>query len=200
VFFNGDESTTVVLVPVLNFSTNGKILRWRNYAQTFKPFFSEDTRKADSEVVPFPDSKILEQLKGKPQIPILIPREVLHFKPLVNIINDRLDVKASTNSYSICSWNCLGPTRRQFNSFSASVVDGKSLPSRSEIDPGPRDTFQGIELVHGIQGIFYEGCGAYCSSFVEWNYQGVLYQVNARFGEQPLLVRIANSAIEAGIQ
>jgi hypothetical protein len=91
------------LVPVLNISTNRKILRWRNYVQIFKPFFSEAIRKADSEVVLFPASRIFKQLKGKTQIPILIPTEVPNFEPLADIINDRFDVEASAHSYSICS-------------------------------------------------------------------------------------------------
>jgi hypothetical protein len=89
---------------------------------------------------------------------------------------------------------CERPSIRHFDSISAKRNGKLEKPERIL----PTDTFREIELTDGIKGFFYEGCGAYCTSRVQWKYQSVLYTVYARFGEQPVLVKIANSAIVAG--
>ncbi|HLO48868.1 MAG TPA: hypothetical protein VK211_10680, partial [Kamptonema sp.] len=61
-------------------------------------------------------------------------------------------------------------------------------------------TLKNIKLAKGIQGVFHNGCGAYCTASVEWKRQGVLYTVAIKNGREADTVKIANSAIEAGVR
>lgn len=63
---------------------------------------------------------------------------------------------------------------------------------------GNRQTFKNIELAKGTKGIFFNGCGPYCTALVEWQSGGVLYRVTMKNGREENLKQIANSAIEAG--
>ncbi|MBW4472286.1 MAG: hypothetical protein KME45_18060 [Stenomitos rutilans HA7619-LM2] len=80
-----------------------------------------------------------------------------------------------------------------FDFFSASKNRAFSKPSGL-----PKDTFRKIQLANGINGVYKVGCGTYCISILEWKYQGVLYQIGGKGGQQEWWARIANSAIAAG--
>ena len=63
---------------------------------------------------------------------------------------------------------------------------------------GVTKTLKTVQLAGGVKGNFHNGCGAYCTANLEWKNQGFLYTVAIRNGEQEDLIKIANSAIQAG--
>lgn len=186
------------VIPRLNLIGN-KVQKWMNFVQKFQPFFSDYYYKAEDkkQATPFPVEQILSKLNWKTEVPILLPSE-LPWIPLGKLDQNRFTVQADANGYRVCvsylKRGCDRPTLRHFDS----IVAQRNTELKRPSNIGIRDTFREIDLARGIHGFFYEGCGAYCTSSVRWKYQGIVYSVYARFGEQPILVKIANSMIEAG--
>lgn len=172
-----------------------------NFVQKFQPSFSDYYYKAENkkQATPFPVEQVLSKLNWKTEVPILLPSE-LPWMPFGKLDQNTFTVEASANSYEVCvndlklKEGCNRPTIRHFDSISAM----RNIELKRPSFVGSQDTFREIELARGIQGFFYKGCGNYCTSSVKWKYRGVVYSVYARFGEQPILVKIANSMIEAG--
>ena len=191
-------------IPVLNISTNAKIQKWRQYVQTFTPFFSEATRKANSETRPFPVAEVLPQIEGNVRIPILIPSAMPNVPALFKLI-EQFGLCADTDpdgyGYTFELGPCVSrPTWRGFDRLSARSIDHlpEHLSRNSEPHIGPKDTLRDVELAHGVIGTFHTSCGPYCVSSLTWDYKGVRYSIWGRFGAQVFFVRTANSAIEAG--
>ena len=63
---------------------------------------------------------------------------------------------------------------------------------------GVTKTLKNVQLAGGVKGVFHNGCGAYCTASVEQKAQGVLYTVAIKNGKEADLIKIANSAIQAG--
>ncbi len=169
--------------------TGAKIPKWLAFTQTFRP-----TNVHTLPSVPFPVQAILPAVKARTQVPILLPSRSLFndVKPA------NLAIDASANGYTIDIY--ATPTCRAGACYFGSLSAERHGKLFSPVDSLPRDTFRQIELVNGVKGIFFNGCGAYCTAFVEWQYQGILYRVTGKNGRQQALVETANSAIAAGVR
>lgn len=157
-------------IPVLNISTNAKIQKWRQYVQTFAPFFSEETRKVNSETRPFPVEQVLPQIKGNVTVPILIPGTMPNAPALFNLI-EKFGLCADTApdgyGYSIELGPCVSrPTWRGFARLSAREIEHlpEDLSQNPEPNMVPKDTLREIELARGVMGTFHTSCGPYCVS------------------------------------
>ncbi|MEO1094011.1 MAG: hypothetical protein AAFX01_03820 [Cyanobacteria bacterium J06638_28] len=180
-------------VPVLNITSNGKIQRWRQYVQTFQPHFPEWVHRLNGKTLLFPEEPVLAQLKGQTTIPILLPREMPGSLEYLLEAGEQC-VRADADSYSF-SFKPCDSTMRDTLAFSAYV--GSEQQHSGEYRPGPRDTFREVELARGIPGAFAIYCGTYCLSRLTWEYQGFNYSISS-VSRQPVLVQVANSAINAG--
>lgn len=190
-------------IPVLNIDTNAKIRTWRQYVQTVPPFFEEEIRKVINETVPFPTEQVLPHLEGKVTVPILVPREIPNVRWLLERIEEYglcPDINSNGYGYSFSTGPCVSrPSMRGFDTFSAVAIE--HLPQYlldNSVHIGPKDTFREVQLTRGVTGTFHKSCGPYCASSLTWDYKGVRYSLSARSGQQIFLVRIANSALEAG--
>ncbi|MCL1463783.1 hypothetical protein [Argonema galeatum] len=137
-----------------------------------------------------PTRQILAKIKGKTQVPIFLPSGVpfpgrLYFNPQV-----------TENGYDVYfdrTANCQGVTVCNIGSIGAEKGGQLITPLQ-----GVTRTFKNIQLAGRTRGIFHNGCGAYCTATVQWQNQGVVYQVSVKNGREAETVQIANSAIQAG--
>lgn len=139
----------------------------------------------------FPVNKILPQIKGKTRVPIFLPSSL----PFSNKVYYKST--ATANAYRVefnQTANC-NATACYIGAFEAEK-GGKFTTKMG----GERETLKNIQLSDGTKGIFYNYCGAYCTALVEWQYQGVLYRVTIKNGLEEELMKIANSAIKAGVR
>jgi hypothetical protein len=186
----GPPESKVYSIPILNI-TGSKVPKWMDFVQQFRPISSRNSSNTSAPVAetPFPVSEIVSQINRKTQIPIFLPRR-LPFSPEVFY-----KVEADSARYSIDinhTPDCQG-TPCYIGSIRAERGGKLSEPSGI-----PRETFKNVQLAGGIKGIFANACGAYCTALVEWQNQGVLYQVTIKNGREEDLIQIANSAITAG--
>ncbi|NEQ44725.1 MAG: hypothetical protein F6K00_14650 [Leptolyngbya sp. SIOISBB] len=191
-------------IPVLNIDTNEKIQRWRQYVQTVRPFFSQNHLIDIDGTVSYPVDEVLAQLEGKVKIPILIPGETPKSSLLSTWIQEYglcADIHSDGYGYVFehgppCASHA---TPRSLARFSARAIE--HLPQYAlddfERHINPRDTWREVELARGVMGTFHTSCGPYCTSSLTWDYQGVRYSISG-ISRQPFMVRLANSAIEAG--
>ncbi|HLO48592.1 MAG TPA: hypothetical protein VK211_09285, partial [Kamptonema sp.] len=121
-----------------------------------------------------PIAQILPQLKGKTQVPIFLPSQVPFSQKLYFNAQSRLDGYSISIDYTA---NCRGTTACSAGGISAQK--GGEFTQRME---GVTKTLKNIKLAKGIQGVFHNGCGAYCTASVEWKRQGVLYTVAIKNG------------------
>jgi hypothetical protein len=139
---------------------------------------------------PVPISDILPQLKGKTQVPIFIPANLT--------IWDRIYYRsrATTDSYSISmeyTADCRGA-----GACTLGEIRGQKGGEFSTKIEGVTKTLKNVQLSGGVKGSFHNGCGAYCTANVEWKSQGFLYTIAIRNGVEADLIKMANSAIQAG--
>ncbi len=134
-------------------------------------------------------SEILPKLKGKTQVPIFIPSlldsEKLYYQ-----------TTAKADSYTISmdrTADCHGVTACSFGEIRAQK--GGEFSTKIE---GVTKTLKNVQLARGMKGFFHNGCGAYCTASVEWKSQGVLYTVAIKNGRESDVIKMANSAIQAG--
>ncbi|MBD3885406.1 hypothetical protein IFO70_27150 [Phormidium tenue FACHB-886] len=115
-----------------------------------------------------------------------------------------LDISTTANGYRVdfnYTPDC-GGTACYFGSIQAER--GGQLSPNPFRDYAPRDlggireAFELVQLSDGTPAQFINGCGAYCTAVLEWQSQGVLYQVTVKNGTREMLLAIANSAVEAG--
>ena len=176
-------------IPILDITGN-KIQRWTNFVQRFRPQSANSEGGNSRSSSPFPVREILSQIEGKTRVPIFLPSQLPFPKQIY------LESRVETQGYSIVMSsipNCTG-TPCYIGSISAKRGGEPAQPPIR----GFRSEFKTIQLAGRTQGVFYNGCGAYCTALVEWQYQGVLYRVTMKNGQEEMLVNIANSAIEAG--
>lgn len=175
-------------IPTINIAKN-RAVQWKNFVQTFPPI--PDKLSANKANSPFPASNIFRQIKGKTPVPVFLPSLL----PLSDIQQLDFDVQAGSRGYIVGMY--LGKGCRAgacyFGTIEAKRNEPFSPPSRL-----PQDTYRSIELAGGMRGIYFNNCGAYCTAFVEWQRLGVLYRVTRKNGTQQEVVRIANSALQAG--
>ncbi|MBE9186058.1 hypothetical protein IQ270_15525 [Microcoleus sp. LEGE 07076] len=176
------------LIPTLNVSKN-RVLQWKKFVEKFPPIL--DNSSADRANLRFPASNIVRQIKGKTRVPVFVP----NILPLPDTEQLDFDVQAGSHGYIVEIYlgkGCRGGACA-FGTIEAKRNEPFSPPSQL-----PRDTFRSIELAGRMRGIYFNSCGAYCTASVEWQRLGVLYRVTKKNGRQSDVVRIANSALQAG--
>lgn len=137
-----------------------------------------------------PVSEILPKLKGKTQVPIFIPSSI----PVSQKLYYQTTAKADSYTISMeYTADCRGAGACSLGEIRAQK--GGAFSTKIE---GVTKTLKEIQLAGGVKGSFHNGCGAYCTASVEWKGQGVLYTVAIKNGKEADLIKIANSAIQAG--
>jgi len=138
-----------------------------------------------------PTNQVLSPIKGKARVPIFIPSKLPFSEPeKVYFISEVTD-KGYSVSFNYTP-DCQG-TPCYIGSIEAERGGEFIKPER-----GITKAFKNVTLAGGNKGVFHNGCGAYCTATLEWKYQGVLYRVTIKNGEERDLIAIANSAIQAG--
>lgn len=178
------------LIPTFDI-TGTKVQNWAKFVQTLRPVRS-----------PLYDSKNLtvvlrsDQVSGESApLPLVIPRILPKLSGVKE--TDRFWVTSQSQGYQLCP--TVGDTPvcdrsrvRSFQQFSAQ----KGGEFYAENKVSARDIYRKIELAQGTPGLYLENCGPRsCTSSVQWKRNGILYEVQAQYREQPMLVAIANSAI-----
>ncbi|MFM9263898.1 hypothetical protein [Tychonema sp. BBK16] len=134
-------------------------------------------------------NEILPKLKGKTQVPIFIP-SILASEKLYYQITAKADSYTISMEYTA---DCRGAGACSFGEIRAQK--GGAFSTKME---GVTKTLKNVQLAGGMKGVFHNGCGAYCTASVEWKAQGVLYTVAIKNGGEADVIKIANSAIQAG--
>ena len=181
-------TTVTALVPTFDI-TGTKVQNWAAFVQTIRPMRSP--LREGSTVVLRSDQVI----GGRVELPLVIPRTL----PKLSMVKDtdRFLVTPQSQGYQLCptigdSPVCDRSRVRSFQQFSAK----KGGEFYAENKLSTRDVYRKIELAQGTPGLYLENCGdRSCTSSVQWKRNGVLYEVQAQYREQPMLVAIANSAI-----
>lgn len=183
-------TTDQALIPTFDI-TGTKVQNWAKFVRTIRPLRS-----------PLSDFKGLtvvlrsDQVSGeRPPLPLIIPRIL----PKLSMVKetDRFLVTSQSQGYQLCPTVgdapvCDRSRVRSFQQFSAK----KGGEFYAENKLSARDVYRKIELAQGTPGLYLENCGPRsCTSSVQWKRNGILYEVQAQYREQPILVAIANSAI-----
>lgn len=192
VSFNQPLFREVWTVPKLNLVST-KASRWMEFVQKFPPTSPVDKNRT---MQPLPLATLVPQLKRKTTVPILLPGEIFRFDLPIDY-----DLQGDRDRYELSLY--LTPGCRAGACYVSSFVaerQGKLTPVPEITELHSRDTFRNIQLANGIEGIFVNVCGAYCTAAVEWQFQGVVYRVVGRNSYQPDLVKLANLAIQAGVR
>ncbi|WP_293122913.1 hypothetical protein [Microcoleus sp. bin38.metabat.b11b12b14.051] len=143
--------------------------------------------QADAAV---PVSEILPKLKGKTQVPIFLPSRVTVAEKLF------YQSQAKPDSYTVSmeyTADCKGA-----GACTLGEIRGQKGGEFSTKMEGVTKTLKTVQLAGGVKGNFHNGCGAYCTANLEWKNQGFMYTVAIKNGQEADLVKIANSAIQAG--
>lgn len=138
----------------------------------------------------FPVATTLQRLRGRTQLPILLPNTPGSF---ANIST------AKANQYSVSfdfRPNCGGTA---CNMGTISAIDGGQFAKPADYK-GPRSSNAKVKLQDGTPAQFVSGCGAYCSAVLEWKSGRILYSVYIKNGDLSGTLGIANSAIKAGVR
>lgn len=134
-------------------------------------------------------NEILPKLKGKTQVPIFIPSSISASQKLYYESTAKADSYTISIGYTAdchagaCSF---GEIRAQKGGEFSTKIEGVTK------------TLKNVQLAGGMKGVFHNGCGAYCTASVEWKAQGFLYTVAIKNGRESDVIKIANSAIQAG--
>ncbi|MEK0180162.1 MAG: hypothetical protein EAZ78_04710 [Oscillatoriales cyanobacterium] len=134
-------------------------------------------------------NEILPKLKGKTQVPIFIPSSIstsqkLYYQSTAKADSYTISIGYTADCHAgVCSF---GEIRAQ---------KGGEFSTKME---GVTKTLKNVQLAGGMKGVFHNGCGAYCTASVEWKAQGVLYTVAIKNGAEADVIKMANSAIQAG--
>ena len=135
-------------------------------------------------------NEILPKLKGKTQVPIFIPSSISASQKLYYQSTAKADSYTISMEYTA---DCRGAGACSFGE-----IRGQKGGEFSTKIEGVTKTLKNVQLAGGVKGVFHNGCGAYCTASVEWKAQGVLYTVAIKNGNEADLIKIANSAIQAG--
>ena len=140
--------------------------------------------------IPVAVSEILPKLKGKTQVPIFLPSSIFVAEKMY------YQTTAKANSYTISmeyTADCHGTTV-----CTLGEIRGQKGGEFSTKVEGVTKTLKNVKLAGGMKGVFHNGCGAYCTATLEWKSQGFMYTVAIKNGNEADLIKIANSAIQAG--
>ncbi len=188
---NGSVQRETLTIPKLHI-VGKKADRWLDYVQTIRPVFSPAQRRLE-QVQPFPNDRIL-QSSVKSNISVRIPQEL----PKVMKVADRFVLKGTSDGYQLCPATAQGDCDRSrpYGFQQLTGRKGGEFYEAKTLTPGA--VYRPIELANQTPGIYLENCvGQRCLSVVQWKQNGILYEIQAQYREQPVLVKIANSAIEA---
>lgn len=134
-------------------------------------------------------NEILPKLKGKTQVPIFIPSSISASQKLYYESTAKADSYTISIGYTAdchagaCSF---GEIRAQKGGEFSTKIEGVTK------------TLKNVQLAGGVKGVFHNGCGAYCTATLEWKTQGFMYTVAIKNGREADLIKMANSAIQAG--
>lgn len=134
-------------------------------------------------------NEILPKLKGKTQVPIFIPSSISASQKLYYQSTAKADSYTISIGYTAdcnagaCSF---GEIRAQKGGEFSTKIEGVTK------------TLKNVQLAGGVKGVFHNGCGAYCTATLEWKTQGFMYTVAIKNGREADLIKMANSAIQAG--
>ena len=154
------------------------------------PQMLAETKPVAQADVAVPVSEILPKLKGKTQVPIFLPSRVPVAEKLY------YQSQAKPDSYTVSmefTADCKGT-----GACTLGEIRGQKGGEFSTKMEGVTKTLKTVQLAGGVKGNFHNGCGAYCTATLEWKNQGFMYTVSIRNGLEADLVKIANSAIQAG--
>lgn len=137
-----------------------------------------------------PISEILPKLKSKTKVPIFIPSNI----PVSQKLYYQSTAKADSYTISMeYTADCRGAGACTLGEIRAQK--GGEFSTKIE---GVTKTLKNVQLAGGVKGVFHNGCGAYCTANIEWKTQGFLYTISIRNGIEADLIKMANSAIQAG--
>lgn len=182
--------STWSLVPKITALASVKPINKSTDNSVQEPHYNQTLASQSGTV--FPVRRILPQLKRRTQIPIFLPNR-LPFSGRFYF-----DSYAEPNAYSVgigATPNCEA-TACSIGELSAQRGGQPATPDL--VEGSTNAVFKNVRLARGTRGVFTNGCGAYCTASVEWQYGGVLYRVSMKNGEERTVIQIANSAIEAG--
>ncbi len=187
---NGAIQISSVAVPKLHI-VGKKADRWLDYVETIRPVFSQAQRRLEL-MQDFPDDRI--QVETAATVALRIPKAV----PQLMKVADRFVLKGNNNNYQLCPATLEGECDRSRAHVFQQLTGRKGLDFYEAKQLAPSAVYRTIELAHKIPGVYLENCvGRTCLSVVQWKQDGMLYEIQAQYREQPVLVKIANSAIEA---
>lgn len=140
-----------------------------------------------------PVQKILSQIRGRTRVPIFLPSRVPFSGPVY------FPTEANANGYTVSFDTVQNCTANACIIGSLSAQRGGQFQTPTGCSG---EKFKRIQLPRRMRGIFIAnvGCGASAYSLIEWQYQGVLYDVGIKGGDEVVLRIIANSAIENGVR
>lgn len=191
----GEVRETIAEILPLNI-VGRKADRWSSYVQTIRPVFSPVSRQLEISQK-FPTERV--QSQSILSLPLRLPTEI----PKLMKVADRFVVQSEATGYRVCpatkTGQCDRSTRHSFQQLTArkdfaqkdlAFFDPKTLPLGA--------VYRSIQLAHNTPGIYLENCvGQSCISVVQWKQDNILYEIQAQYREQPVLVKIANSAIKS---
>ncbi|MGB3533991.1 MAG: hypothetical protein WBA13_10800 [Microcoleaceae cyanobacterium] len=135
-------------------------------------------------------SDIKSQLTTETSVPILLPNQLpFELEPIY------FNSETTSNGYSVEFWavpDCQGATACYLGHIEVEK-NGEFQPI--EPDLSPRSEYKKVTLANNIEGVFYNGCGAYCTAYIEFKYQNALYRVVLKNGTQADLEQIASNMI-----
>lgn len=135
-------------------------------------------------------SEILPKLKGKTQVPIFIPSSIFVLQKMYYQTTAKADSYTISMEYTA---DCRGAGACSFGEIRGQK--GGEFTTKIE---GVTKTLKNVQLAGGVKGVFHNGCGAYCTATIEWKTQGFLYTIAIKNGVEADLIKMANSAIQAG--
>lgn len=159
------------------------------FAASQSPDRQQEAQQLAQAGTPVAVNEILPKLKGKTQVPIFIPSSISASQKLYYQSTAKADSYTISIGYTAdcnagaCSF---GEIRAQKGGEFSTKIEGVTK------------TLKNVQLAGGMKGVFHNGCGAYCTANIEWKTQGVLYTIAIRNGKEADLIKIANSAIQAG--
>jgi hypothetical protein len=188
---NGSVQVSSVDIPKLHIAGQ-KADRWLKYVQTIPAMFSPAQRRLE-QMQAFPNDRVL-QSQVVPTVALRIPRAV----PKVMKVADRFMVRGTPEGYQLCPATVKGDCDRSRPHVFQQLTARKGLDFYNPKKLSPGAVYRPIKLAQGLPGIYLENCvGPRCLSIVQWKQAGILYEIQAQYREQSVLVKIANSTIEA---
>lgn len=159
------------------------------FAASESPDRQQEAQQLAQAGTPVAVNEILPKLKGKTQVPIFIPSSISASQKLY------YQSTAKADSYTIS----IGYTADcNAGACSFGEIRGQKGGEFSTKIEGVTKTLKNVQLAGGVKGVFHNGCGAYCTANIEWKAQGFLYTIAIRNGVEADLIKMANSAIQAG--